>query len=72
MSKLSNQSKEEMIQCIEYLLKTGIYVYGTKMPHSLNNLASHLVTCGCRIHIGAKIRKQLNEEKINETNNTFN
>lgn len=62
MSKLNKQSEEEMVQCIAHLLKSGIYLYGTGMPFSIDNIASHLVASGCRIHVGLRRRKWLNEE----------
>lgn len=62
MSKLNKQSEEEMVQCIAHLLKSGIYLYGTGMPFSIDCIARHLVASGCRIHVGLRKRKWLNEE----------
>lgn len=62
MSKLNKQSEEEMVQCIAHLLKSGIYCYGVKMPFSIEGIARHLVASGCRIHVGSRRRKWLNEE----------
>lgn len=62
MGKLNKQSEEEMVQCIAHLLKSGIYCYGTRMPFSIDSIARHLVASGCRIHVGLRRRKWLNEE----------
>lgn len=59
MSKLSKQQQDEMIQCIEHLLEIGINLYGTKLPFSLNRIAAHLVSSGCRINVGKRRQKWL-------------
>ena len=66
MTKLSKQSQIEMVQCVDKLIKQGIYNFG------INNtklIASYLISHGCRIYIGSRKRKFINEVKLNETEN---
>ena len=59
MSKLSKQSKDEMIEYVEYLLKHAIYCHGL----DIKMLAAHLIGNGCRIYVGPKRLKRMNLKK---------
>lgn len=63
MNTSNKESKEEMIQCVEHLLKKGIHCYGVHMPFSIKYIARYLVANGCRIYIGPKRRKWIDKEK---------
>ena len=55
MRHIDKNNEKEMISYIEHLLKGAIYCYGS----NLNMIASHLVSSGCRIHIGPRRRKKI-------------
>ena len=56
MNDKNKKEYEDMINYIEHLIKSGIYCYGS----NIHMIATHLVSSGCRIHLGNKRKKQLN------------
>ena len=59
MSRIDKEKENEMIDYVEYLLKSGIYCFG----NNLHLIAAHLVNSGCRIHMSQRKLKYLNKYK---------